>query len=114
MSIKRTEISPRMSQIVVHKDMVYLAGQIGEGPDVKSQTESMLAEVDRLLAEAGSSKSNILQATLWLSDISTADEMNAVWDAWVDPANPPARACVEGKLVAPEFLVEVMVTAAIL
>ncbi len=113
MSITRKGLSGRMSQIVVHKDMVYLAGQIGEGPDVKSQTESMLAEVDRLLADAGTSKSNILQAQIWLSDISTAAEMNAVWDAWIDPENPPARACVESKLVAPEFLVEVMVTAAI-
>ncbi|WP_298258188.1 RidA family protein [uncultured Litoreibacter sp.] len=111
MAIERKEPDNRMSQIVIHNDMIYLAGQIGEGPDVKSQTVSMLAEVDRLLAEAGSSKSNILQAQIWLSDISTVAEMNEVWDAWIDPKNPPARACVESKLVTPDFLVEVMVTA---
>lgn len=111
MAIERKEPDNRMSQIVIHDDMIYLAGQIGEGPDVTSQTISMLAEVDRLLAEAGSSKSNILQAQIWLSDISTVAEMNEVWDAWIDPKNPPARACVESKLVTPDFLVEVMVTA---
>ncbi|SHH64808.1 RidA family protein [Cognatishimia maritima] len=111
MTITRIEPDTRMSQIVIHKDMIYLAGQIGEGPDVTAQTTSMLAEVDRLLAEAGSSKSNILQAQIWLSDIGTVGEMNAVWDAWIDPENPPARACVESRLVAPEFLVEVMIVA---
>lgn len=111
MAIERKELDNRMSQIVIHNDMIYLAGQIGEGPDVKSQTTSMLAEVDRLLAEAGSSKSNILQAQIWLSDISTVAEMNEVWDAWIDPKNPPARSCMESKLVTPDFLVEVMVTA---
>ncbi|MBT0958931.1 RidA family protein [Alphaproteobacteria bacterium KMM 3653] len=111
MAIERKELDNRMSQIVIHNDMIYLAGQIGEGPDVKSQTASMLAEVDRLLAKADSSKSNILQAQIWLSDISTVAEMNEVWDAWIDPKNPPARACVESKLVTPDFLVEVMVTA---
>ncbi len=111
MTIERKELDSRMSQIVTHGDMIYLAGQVGDGPDVTAQTKSMLGEVDRLLAEAGSSKSNILQAQIWLSDIETVGEMNAVWDAWIDPKNPPARACVESKLVTPDFLVEVMIVA---
>lgn len=112
MTIKRSEPDNRMSQTVVYGDMIYLAGQIGSGADVSAQTKDMLAEVDRLLADAGSSKSQILSATIWLADIATISEMNAVWDAWIDPANPPARACVEARLATPEFLVEVMITAA--
>jgi enamine deaminase RidA (YjgF/YER057c/UK114 family) len=112
MTIKRSEPDNRMSQTVVYGDMIYLAGQIGTGANVTAQTKDMLAEVDRLLADAGSSKSQILSATIWLADIATISEMNAVWDAWIDPANPPARACVEARLATPEFLVEVMITAA--
>ncbi|MET1412328.1 RidA family protein [Roseibium sp. HPY-6] len=112
MTIERLEKGSRMSQAVIHGDTVYLAGQVGEGPDVESQTRSMLGEVDRLLASAGSSKSNILSAQIWIADMSDVDAMNKVWDAWIDPQNPPARACVESKLVLPEFLVEVMIVAA--
>lgn len=101
-----------MSQVAIHGDTIYLAGQIGEGPDMDSQTRSMLSEVDRLLASAGSSKSRILSAQIWVADMADVDAMNKVWDAWIDPENPPARACVESKLVLPEFLVEIMVVAA--
>lgn len=112
MKITRTEKSARMSQVVVHGDTIYLAGQVGDGPDMTAQTRHMLSEVDRLLASAGSDKSHILSATIWVSDMAQVDDMNAVWEAWIDPDNPPARACVESRLVAPEFLVEVMVIAA--
>ncbi len=112
MTITRTELSARMSQTVVHGDTIYLAGQIGEGADVAAQTTDMLAHVDRLLAEAGSNKSLILSATIWMADMAHVDDMNAVWDAWIDPVNPPARACVESRLVTPDFLVEVMIIAA--
>ncbi|SDX55141.1 RidA family protein [Litoreibacter albidus] len=112
MTIKRTELSSRMSQTVVHGDTIYLAGQVGSGDDVTAQTKDMLSEVDRLLASVGSSKSHILSATIWMADMAQVDDMNTVWDAWIDPANPPARACVESRLVTPEFLVEVMVIAA--
>lgn len=112
MTIERLEKGSRMSQAVIHGDTIYLAGQIGEGPDMESQTRSMLAEVDRLLASAGSNKSNILSAQIWVADMAGVNDMNKVWDAWIDPADPPARACVESKLVAPEFLVEVMIIAA--
>lgn len=111
MTITRTELDSRMSQTVVHGDTIYLAGQVGTGADVTAQTKDMLTEVDRLLADARSSKSQILSATVWLSDIANIADMNAVWDAWIDPENPPARACVEARLATPDYLVEVMITA---
>lgn len=111
MTITRTELDTRMSQSVVHGDTIYLAGQVGSGADVTAQTKDMLSEVDRLLADAGSNKSQILSATVWLADIANIADMNAVWDAWIDPKNPPARACVEARLATPDYLVEVMITA---
>jgi enamine deaminase RidA (YjgF/YER057c/UK114 family) len=111
MTITRTELDTRMSQSVVHGDTIYLAGQVGSGADVTAQTKDMLSEVDRLLADAGSNKSQILTATVWLADIAHIADMNAVWDAWIDPKNPPARACVEARLATPDYLVEVMITA---
>jgi enamine deaminase RidA (YjgF/YER057c/UK114 family) len=113
MSITRMHSGARMSQVVVHNGVVYLAGQVGEGDDVAAQTKDMLASVDKLLAEAGTDKSKLLSATVWIADMADIAEMNAVWDAWIDPANPPARACTEAALVLPKFKVEVMVTAAL-
>jgi len=111
--ITRIQPGARMSEAVIHGDTVYLAGQVGEpGDDVTAQTRTTLAEIDALLAEAGSSKSKILQATIWLADIADFEAMNAVWDAWVDPANPPARATSEAKLATPDYLVEIIVVAA--
>lgn len=112
MTLERKEMGARMSQTVIHGDTIYLAGQVGNGPDITAQTKDMLAQVDRLLADAGSDKSKILSATIWITDMDEFDAMNAVWDAWIDPENPPARACVEARLATPEFLVEVMVIAA--
>lgn len=112
--IQRIQSDARMSQAVVHSGVVYLAGQVGEpGDDVVTQTRTALAEIDALLAEAGTDKSKILMATIWLADIADFDKMNSVWDAWVDQANPPARATGESRLAAPEYLVEVIVTAAV-
>ncbi len=114
MEIKRFETGPRMSQAVVHNGTVYLAGQVGNaGDDVATQTEQALAEVDRLLALAGTDKSRILNATVWLADISDFSKMNAVWDAWASPGNTPARATGEARLATPEYLVEVIVIAAL-
>lgn len=111
--IIRLQPDNRMSQAVIHGSTVYLAGQVGEpGDDVTAQTRTALAEIDALLAEAGSDKSKILSATIWLADIADFGAMNAVWDAWVDPANPPARATSEAKLATPDYLVEVIVVAA--
>lgn len=116
MSVTRKHSGPRMSQIVVHGDTVYLAGQVAldaPGASVADQTRDILQRIDQFLAEAGSSKSKALAATIWLSDMDTFNEMNEVWDAWIDSDNPPARACVEARLAAPQFTVEIMVTAAV-
>ena len=112
--ISRIEPGPRMSQAVVHNGIAYLAGQVGApGASVTEQTRAVLAEVDRLLALAGTSKARLLTAQIWLADIGTFAEMNAVWDAWVDGANPPARWTGEAKLATPDYKVEVIVTAAV-
>lgn len=114
MEIKRFETGPRMSQAVVHNSTVYLAGQVGNaGDDVVTQTKQALAEVDRLLALAGTDKTRILSATIWLADMADFAKMNSVWDAWVPQGHTPARATGEAKLAAPEYLVEVIVTAAL-
>jgi len=110
--ITRIEPGKRMSAAVVHGDIVYLAGQVGEGADVTVQARAALAEVDRLLAAAGTDKSRILSTTIWLADMADFAAMNAVWEAWVDPANPPARATGEAKLATPDYRVEFIVTAA--
>ncbi|SFJ34604.1 RidA family protein [Jannaschia pohangensis] len=110
--IERHHTNDRMSQIVIHGDTVYLAGQVGEGDTVAAQTQSCLDQVASLLAEAGSSKDHILQATIWLADMADFAEMNAVWDAWVPKGQAPARATGEAKLAAPKFRVEIIVIAA--
>jgi enamine deaminase RidA (YjgF/YER057c/UK114 family) len=104
-----------MSQVVTHAGVVYTAGQVAQrapGASVAEQTRDILARIDELLAEAGSDKSKLLSATIWLADMDTFAEMNGVWDAWIDPQNPPARACVESRLAAPQFTVEIGVVAA--
>ena len=114
MTIERIKVGPRMSQAVIHGATVYLAGQVADDPnaDVAGQTRQILDKIDGLLAEAGADKSKLISANVWLSDISTFDQMNAVWDEWVTPGKPPARACVEGKLARPQLKVEIMVVAA--
>ena len=114
MTIERIKVGSRMSQAVIHGATIYLAGQVADDPsaDVAGQTRQILAKIDGLLAEAGSDKSKLLSANVWLSDISTFDQMNSVWDEWITPGKPPARACVESRLARPEFKVEIMVVAA--
>jgi enamine deaminase RidA (YjgF/YER057c/UK114 family) len=103
-----------MSQAVVHGTTVYLSGQVGApGESVASQTKAVLQQIDALLAEAGSDKSRILSATIWLANIGDFREMNSVWDAWIDRDNPPARATSEARLAAPEYKVEIIVVAAL-
>lgn len=112
--INRIQIGPRMSQAVIHKDTVYLAGQVAlAAPDesVAAQTRDILRRIDTLLAEAGTDKTKLLSASIWLTDMGTFDEMNSVWDAWVAPGATPARAAVESKLAAPQFTVEIAVIA---
>ena len=111
--ITRMHTGARMSQIVCHGDTVYLAGQVGNpGDGVADQSRTCLANIEKLLAEAGSDKTRILQTTIWLADMADFAEMNAVWDAWVAPGHTPARACGEAKLATPEYRVEFLVTAA--
>jgi enamine deaminase RidA (YjgF/YER057c/UK114 family) len=116
MSIERLDSGPRMSQAVKNAGVVYLAGQVAKrapGASVGEQTTDILAAIDELLAQAGTDKSKALTATIWISDMSTFAEMNAAWDAWIDPANPPCRACTEAKLASAQYTVEIMLTAAL-
>ena len=115
MSVTRLHTGKRMSQAVVHGDTVYLAGQTADhakGKSVTDQTKEILARIERLLAEAGSDKTKILSATIYLADIATFEEMNAVWDAWVASGHAPGRAAVEAKLAAPVYTVEIACIAA--
>src|SRR5437773_7576520 len=106
MDIARHNVGPRMSAAVVHGDTVYLAGQVAADPSagVKGQTEQVLKKIDDLLASAGSDKSKLLSATVYLADIRAFDEMNAAWDAWVMPGSAPGRATVEARLASPKYL----------
>ncbi len=112
--ITRHHLSKRMSQAVEHNGVVYLAGQVADDPqaDVKTQTQQILDKIDRLLGECGSSRSKLLWAQLWVTDMRNFAAMNEVWDAWIDPENPPVRAGLCSALAAPDYKVEIMVTAA--
>ena len=115
MTIQRFDTGPRMSQIVVHGDTVYLAGIVANttaGESVTKQTQEILSIIDGHLAKAGTNKSKLLTTTIYITDMKTFPEMNAVWDGWVSPGHTPARATVEVQLAAPKYNVEIMVTAA--
>ena len=113
MTITRHEPGAILSQAVEHGDTVYLAGIVAKDlkKDVKGQTEEVLAEIDRLLARAGSHKSKVLQATIWVTDIRNRAPMNEVWSKWADAKNLPGRARIEAKLADPAALVEIMLIA---
>lgn len=114
MTIQRIETNARMSEAVVHGQIVYLAGQVGRPEDgIQDQVRTVLSEIDRLLAKVGSNRSKILQATIWLADMADFGAMNEVWEAWVDPHNPPARATGEVKLAGPDYKIEIIVVAAL-
>ena len=116
MTITRFETGSRMSQAVIHNGVAYLAGQVAAkaaGGSVTEQTNDILANIDRLLAAAGTDKTKLLTATIYLTDIATFGEMNAAWEAWVSAGNTPARATVEAKLANPQYTVEIVVSAAI-
>ena len=114
-SIQRFHVGPRMSEAAVHQGVVYLAGQVADdaSQDITGQTRQVLAAVDRLLAEAGSDKSRILRAQIFLVDLAEFDAMNAVWEAWVVPGHTPPRATVQANLARPGWKIEVVVTAAV-
>ncbi|MCY1287033.1 putative aminoacrylate peracid reductase RutC [compost metagenome] len=116
MAIRRLHTETRYSEIVIHNGAVYLAGQLADdlSGDIRQQTRETLASIDRLLAEAGSDKSRILSATIYLKDID-ADYagLNAEWDAWLVPGSAPARACVAAHMYKPAVLVEISIVAAV-
>lgn len=112
--IKRIGVGPRMSEAACYNGIIWLAGQVGTpGGTVAQQTADCLAEVDRILAAAGTDKTRILSVQIWLADIATFAEMNSVWDTWVPAGHTPARATGEAKLATPDYKVEVIVTAAL-
>jgi enamine deaminase RidA (YjgF/YER057c/UK114 family) len=113
-TIERIGAGPRMSQAVVYGDLVFLSGEVAAdtSQDCAGQTRQILASIDATLAKAGSDKTKLLKANIWLADMSDFAAMNGVWDAWVAPGQPPARATVEAKLATPAYKVEIMVVAA--
>ncbi len=115
MGIKRYETAQRMSRAVVHNDTVYLCGQVAKDANegIKEQTASMLEKVDELLEGLGTDRDHILSATLYIKDMAQFQEMNEIWDNWVNPGMAPARACVEAAMAREELLVEISVIAAL-
>ena len=113
--IIRMKTTKRMSKIVIHNKTVYLCGQVADNPEqgIEKQTETMLAKVNKLLEQAGSSRQHILSATVYLRDMKDFDGMNSVWDNWVPEGQAPARACVEARLARADLLVEISVIAAL-
>ena len=116
MGIERFQTGKRMSQIVVHNDTVYLAGQVAQsapGESIATQTQAILDQIDGLLAEAGSDKTKILSATIWICSMDDFVEMNSIWDSWVPQGHTPCRACVESpRLASRDFSVEIGIIAA--
>jgi enamine deaminase RidA (YjgF/YER057c/UK114 family) len=114
MEIKRLHVGKRLSDVAIHQQTIYLAGQIADdvSQDIKGQTREVLGHIDRLLAEAGSDKTRILMCQIYISDLKNFDGMNAAWDEWVAEGHAPPRATVEARLAKPEWLIEMVVTAA--
>ncbi|SMC28815.1 Enamine deaminase RidA, house cleaning of reactive enamine intermediates, YjgF/YER057c/UK114 family [Andreprevotia lacus DSM 23236] len=114
-SIQRYHVGPRLSEIVVHNNTVYLAGQVAETLEksVRGQAEEVLTAIDRLLGEVGSDKQKLLSVTIYLADMADYDAMNEAWSAWVSPGHTPARATVEARLADPRYKVEMSVVAAL-
>ena len=114
MAITRIEPGKRLSGAVVHNGIVYLAGQVADNPkgDIAAQTQDVLRKIDGLLKQAGTDKSKLLSAQIFITDMRNFAAMNQVWDAWMDAANLPARATVQAKLASPDLLVEIMAVAA--
>lgn len=117
MTLERRHVGKRLSELVIHRasGLCWLAGQVAEDPkaDVTGQTRQVLAQIDRLLAEAGSDKTKIASATIYLPDMTDFAAMNAVWEAWVPAGATPARATVQAKLAGPDYRIEIQVVAAL-
>lgn len=114
MDIIRHSPGKLLSAAVEYGNLVFVSGTIPNNPEagIREQTANILSKIDAVLAAAGTNKSKVLSANIWVTDIRNRDEMNEAWLAWIDPANPPARATVEAKLADPRWLVEISVTAA--
>jgi enamine deaminase RidA (YjgF/YER057c/UK114 family) len=117
MTIERRHVGKRLSELVIHRGagLCWLAGQVADDPaaDITGQTQQVLAQIDDLLYEAGTEKSKIVSATIYLPDMADFAAMNAVWEAWVVPAQTPARATVQAKLAGPDYRIEIQVVAAL-
>ena len=117
MTLERRHVGKRLSELVMHRaaGLCWLAGQVADDPsgDMESQTRQVLAQIDHLLGEAGSDKSRIASATIYLPSMSDFATLNAVWEAWVPAGAAPARATVEAKLAGPQYKVEIQVVAAL-
>ena len=114
-NLQRFDVGPRMSEMAVHNGVAYLAGQVAEdgSKDIRDQTRQVLAAVDALLARAGSEKSKVLRAQIFLADLADFSAMNTVWEDWVVPGHTPPRATVQAALAKPEWKIEVVITAAV-
>jgi enamine deaminase RidA (YjgF/YER057c/UK114 family) len=114
-AINRIGVAARYSDLVIHGETAYFSGYVPEtsldGP-VSEQARDVLDQIEQSLREIGSDKSQLLHATIWLADMGSYDEVNAVWDAWILPGHAPARVCVESKLADPRYLLEIQVIAA--
>ncbi len=113
--IQRFDVGPRMSEMAVHNGVAYLAGQVAADAslDIRGQTRQVLAAIDALLERAGSDKSKILRAQIFLADLADFSAMNAVWEAWVIAGHTPPRATVQAALAKPQWKIEIVVTAAV-
>jgi enamine deaminase RidA (YjgF/YER057c/UK114 family) len=114
MDIQRLHVGKTLSEVAIHNGTIYLAGQIADDAtrDIAGQTREVLGHIDRLLAEAGSDKTRILMCQIFISDLQNFSAMNAVWNEWVADGHSPPRATVQASLAKPEWLVEMVVTAA--
>ena len=114
MSIQRFHVGPRLSDMVIHGETIYLAGQVADdtSADIGGQTKQVLSAIDKLLTEAGSDKTKILSVTIYIADMADFAGMNAAWESWVPAGHTPARATVEAKMAKPAYKVEMQVIAA--
>ena len=115
MSIKRINVGKRLSEAVIHGDTIYLAGEVPDdtSKDITGQTAEVLAKIDELLEQAGSDKTKILSAQIFLPDMKDFAGMNVAWEKWVVPGQTPARATIEARLANPAYKVEIMCIAAL-
>jgi len=114
MDIERQDVNHRRSRMVKYNGMCFLSGQFSDSNgDITQQTRETLAKIDDLLQRAGTSKSRLLTAQIWLRDMADFADMNKVWDAWIDPENPPTRCCGQVLMADPDMRIEVVVSAAL-